>query len=283
MSTAKIFHHNDADGRCSAFIMGNYCEELGYYEYEYISIDYKDRVPLEIIQPQDFVAIVDFSFTPEIMAQVEKLTRNIIWCDHHVTAKDYGYNHLPGYRDFSEKGLSGCECTWKACHLPEDPIPEFCTLLGDYDSWRLEKTPECFQFYEGLKLRDTHPHSVTWKQLLNSEHVFQAIVLEGKIAIGYRDNYCAELRKAFGYETELLGIKAYALNTYMFGSSGFGYKFKEYPICIAYIHDGKRFTVSLYSETIDVSSIAKQYGGGGHKGAAGFTCLQLPWLSKIDT
>jgi len=30
------------------------------------------------------------------------------------------------------------------------------------------------------------------------------------------------------------------------------------------------WTYSMYSKTVDVSNIAKKYGGGGHKGAAGF-------------
>ena len=54
-------------------------------------------------------------------------------------------------------------------------------------------------------------------------------------------------------------------------------KLRRYPVCIAYIHDGEKFTVSLYSESVDVSVIAKAHGGGGHKGAAGFICAELPF------
>jgi nanoRNase/pAp phosphatase (c-di-AMP/oligoRNAs hydrolase) len=39
-----------------------------------------------------------------------------------------------------------------------------------------------------------------------------------------------------------------------------------------------KWVVSLYTtKDIDVSEIAKKYGGGGHKQAAGFTCDKLPW------
>jgi oligoribonuclease NrnB/cAMP/cGMP phosphodiesterase (DHH superfamily) len=43
--------------------------------------------------------------------------------------------------------------------------------------------------------------------------------------------------------------------------------------------DGK-WKVSLYSDkpTIDCGEIAKSFGGGGHKGAAGFACNHLPWV-----
>lgn len=273
--TAKIFHHNDADGRCAAAIMSIYCRNHGY-DYEFIEMDYKDCVPIERIQPLDFVAIVDFSFQPDVMAEVRKIATHVMWCDHHQTAKDYGYDDVDGFRDFTDKGLAGCECTWKAC-FPNIPIPEFCVMLGDYDSWRLFNQPKCFQFYEGLKLLDTSPGGGLWHGLIDGSASMNQIIEEGKAAIRYRDNYCSEIRHAFGYETEISGHKAIAMNAYRFGSKQFGNDFHKYPVCLAYIHDGKRFTVSLYSENVDVSAIAKQFGGGGHKGAAGFVCNELPW------
>jgi nanoRNase/pAp phosphatase (c-di-AMP/oligoRNAs hydrolase) len=48
-----------------------------------------------------------------------------------------------------------------------------------------------------------------------------------------------------------------------------------------FVFDGEQYTVSLYSKTVDVSEIAKKYGGGGHKGAAGFQCKKLPFM-KMD-
>ncbi len=273
--TAKIFHHNDADGRCAAAIMARYCKNHGY-DCEFIEMDYKDRIPVERIDPLDFIAIVDFSFQPEVMAEVRAKATHVVWCDHHVTAKDYGYDDVDGFRDFNDKGLSGCECTWRYC-FPDVPIPEFAQLIGDYDAWRLQRTPECFEFYEGLKLFDTRPASPLWECLRIDPGLTKRTVTAGQWAIQYRDNYCAEIAKAFGYETEIGGQKAYAMNAYRFGSKGFGDKFHTYPVCLAYIHDGKKFTVSLYSESVDVSQIAKQFGGGGHKGAAGFVCEQLPF------
>jgi uncharacterized protein len=276
--SAIIFHHNDADGRCAAAIMAIYCRNHGY-ECEFIEMDYKDRVPIEHIKLLDFVAIVDFSFKPEIVAEIRKIATHVVWCDHHITAKDYGYDDVDGFRDFSEKGLSGCECTWRYC-FPKVPIPEFASLLGDYDSWRLFQQPKCFQFYEGLKLQDTSPDGGLWNELIEMPCHQEKIIDSGKYAIRYRDNYCSEIRTAFGYKTEIAGQKALALNAYRFGSGQFGEQFHQYPLCIAYIHDGKQFTVSLYSETIDVSQIAKQFGGGGHKGASGFICDKLPFERK---
>ena len=46
-----------------------------------------------------------------------------------------------------------------------------------------------------------------------------------------------------------------------------------------FVFDGSKWTVSIYStnKNIDCSELAKKYGGGGHKGAAGFQCENLPF------
>jgi oligoribonuclease NrnB/cAMP/cGMP phosphodiesterase (DHH superfamily) len=208
-----------------------------------------------------------------------KTKMGVIWCDHHRTAEAYGYD-VAGLRDFSEKGLCGAELAW-TCFFPGKPIPYWLTLLGDYNSWRMRWPEECLPFYEGLKLWNQSPlgEGNVWDCLFQESHVWQKIIEEGKTAAKYRNMYCSELRNAFGFVTEIGGQKAYALNAYRFGSQAFGSMMKEYPVCIAFIYDGKQFTVSLYSETVDVSEIAKQFGGGGHKGAAGFVCDVFPFAS----
>lgn len=286
MTRMIIYHHNDLDGRCAAAIMARYAEEKEFAPIEFIEVDYKDKIDFSNITGEDTVAILDFSFKPEIMVALRLKTNDIIWCDHHNTAKDYGYDDLPGYRDFSDKGLSGCECAWKYCY-PEKEIPRAVKLIGDYDSWRHEEAPRSLEFYEGMKLLDTSPEiHIFWRDLLvasdsiTTEKDIARIVSYGISAMAYRDAYCSEMLKAFGYETEIGGYKAMAINVYRFGSAVFGESFGEYPVYISYIHDGERFTVSLYSDKIDVSQIAKAHGGGGHKGAAGFVCDVLPFKRK---
>jgi hypothetical protein len=108
------------------------------------------------------------------------------------------------------------------------------------------------------------------------------IIENGSIAIKYRDNYCLGMIKSYGYETEIDGHKAFAMNVQGFGSQSFGQKFQEYPVCISYIHDGKQFRVTLYSEKIDVGKIATDLGGGGHSSAAGFVSASWPLFKRSD-
>lgn len=277
----KIVHHNDIDGRASAAIVFDWVQKYSTMikgeDIEFIEMDYKDTLDISRINPGEKIAILDFSFKPEVMAQIRTKTTDIVWCDHHQTARDYGYV-LPGVRDFKDKGLSGCECTWNFCYQAEPPLA--VRLIGDYDAWRLEMTPDCFEFYEGLKLEDIDPRSPRWGEIIFGNEIYD-VKVRGRTAILYRDNYCANIGKTYGYETEIDGIKAYAMNLYAFGSRQFGEKMKDYPICIAYIHDGSKYTVSLYSTLLDVSVTAKLYGGGGHRGAAGFVCERLPFKKGI--
>jgi len=277
-----VFHHNDADGRCAAAIVRRWFTKasipsLERNRFQAFEMDYKDPTPFDQIDPQDTVVIVDFSFKPDDMAKIIDRTKmGVIWCDHHKTAEAYNYN-VAGNRDFSEKGLCGAELTYQF-FFPNEVKPHWLNLLGDYDAWRMEFKEECLPFYEGLKLWDQSPTSNSvWTLLFEEESLWHKIFEEGKIAVNYRNNYCEEISKAFGFETIIDGHKSYALNVYRFGSQGFGVKAHEYPICAAFIYDGRHFTVSLYSESVDVSEIAKKYGGGGHKGAAGFICDKLPF------
>ena len=276
------FHHNDADGRCSAAIVKRWHQTRAFNErLIFVEMDYARPVPIELIECGEAVVIVDFSFKPADMQATMAITdANVIWCDHHATAKDYGY-YVPGVRDFSDKGMAGCECTWKFC-FPNEKTPNWIRVLGDYDAWRMQEKDLCLPFYEGLKLEDQRPNGLwsVWESLFEdtTDGTADWIVERGRTAIEYRNNYCGELRTAFGYATTIRGHSAYALNAQRFGSQGFGDKFTEYPVCIAYIYDGRKFTISLYSESIDVSAIAKSFGGGGHKGAAGFVCEELPFI-----
>lgn len=287
-----VFHHNDADGRCAAAIVRKWAFATIPDQIDpiipshegrllFIEMGYGKPCPLDKILPTETVVIVDYAFTPDVMSQIVDRAARVVWCDHHATAKAYGYD-VSGFCDFSDKGLSGCECTWRY-FFPDRNIPDTVQLLGDYDAWRLQQQPVCFEYYEGLKLFSTSPESVTWFRLLDDDkpmaHKFMSeIIMLGAAAIKYRDNYCHDIQQSYGYETEIDGIKAYAMNIYRFGSQGFGKLFKLYSVCISYIHDGEKFVVSLYSDGIvDVSAIAKKHGGGGHKGAAGFVCSTLPW------
>jgi len=273
-----IVHHNDHDGRCSAAVVNHWAvNQNPMMDPRFLEVDYNMDFPMHEIQDGEDVWVVDFSLEPEVMKEVRKKAGVVTWIDHHATAAEYDYQDLAGIRDYSEKGPSGCELCWQHC-FPDQDMPEAVNFIGDYDAWRHELNPASLEMFEGLKMEDTDPTSAIWQDLF-SEHPTEMgrILDQGSMGMKYRDNYCDGMCESHGYETEIEGHKAYAANIYGFGSHAYGDKMQQYPICIAYIHNGKNFMCSLYSESVDVGEVCKKLGGGGHVGAAGFTCDKLPF------
>jgi oligoribonuclease NrnB/cAMP/cGMP phosphodiesterase (DHH superfamily) len=101
----------------------------------------------------------------------------------------------------------------------------------------------------------------------------------GKTMTRYRDGYTEGCRNTFGFETKFHELNCYALNMGRMGSSMFGDKMNTYDACLSFYYDGVRWTVSIYSAkgSIDCAAICKEHGGGGHRGAAGFTADVLPF------
>ena len=269
----KCYHHNDADGRCAAAIVYQ-----KYPEAQMIEVGYKDKIGVETIKKDEWIWIVDFSFKPEVMKQVLKKTKYVVWIDHHKTAMEYDYGReLNGIRD---NDYSGCELTWQYFHGDNNPnVPEVVKLIGDYDNWIFRFGDRTRHFHSGLRLYDCDPKSEFWVQLFKNENNFvEEVISKGRICMLFQDNICEDYRKSFGFKTELGGYRCYAMNLYKFGSRTFGKLFHTYDICIAFAFDGMQWTVGLYSEKVDVGNLAKKYGGGGHTGAAGFTCDTLPFF-----
>lgn len=86
--------------------------------------------------------------------------------------------------------------------------------------------------------------------------------------------------------TQVFGVRALACNTIVFNSQFFDgvYDPEKHDVMCAYcqLANGK-WKVSLYTthDTIDCGEIAKVFGGGGHKKAAGFICESLPWGERL--
>lgn len=276
------YHHNDLDGRCSAAIVLKTHPECTMRE-----IDYKDNPDFsEEVNPEEYVFIVDFSFKPGKLEELFAITHpaKVVWLDHHETAKDYKYKtpysesilNLKGLRDFSTKcKKSGCELTWDYL-FGSIAVPEAVRLVGDYDCWRFDTEEQTNLFQQGMRLIPTSPNSPVWKLLLAGGGV-DRVIRDGLVATKYRDNFCASYRKSFGEEVEFEGYSCYTMNLSMMGSPGFGSEFNSHDIAISTVYQAGKWTVSMYSKEIHVGEIAKRYGGGGHKGAAGFVCTKLPW------
>jgi oligoribonuclease NrnB/cAMP/cGMP phosphodiesterase (DHH superfamily) len=272
----KCFYHNDPDGKAAAWVVRQYATISGLFHG--IPIDYAMPFPFEIIAKGEPVVIVDYSISPDEMRRLLDITANVLWIDHHKTAidkyKDFPFEIAGIRRD----GTAGCCLAWEYFRPERDlPVPDALRLIGDYDTWKHAFAPDDYEFYFGAGLHDLSPDGSFWDRAVASPAFVKAVLTDGHVVMQYRAQFYADVLKDIGYETDFEGHRMLCMNTPRVGSTAFGEKFRQYDACIAYFHDGRKFTVSLYSEKIDVAEICKRHGGGGHKGASGFQCEALPF------
>lgn len=268
----KCFHHNDLDGRCAAAIV-----RKAYPACEFIEMDYAKALDVNTIEPGEMVYIVDFSFKPDVMSALCARTQGrVVWIDHHKTILENLYAEffsVPGVRSTSQ---AACVLTWEFL-FPQVPVPYGVRLIGDKDAWSFTDW-RSDNFCIGIEAEDARPQSGFWALVFQSEAQFIVDSVErgGEIR-RYREWFCERYCETNGFETEFEGHKAFAVGLYMFGSQAFGRRVEQYPLLIAFEFNGSKWVIGLYSKTLDVSEIAKKQGGGGHKGAAGFTAVELPF------
>jgi hypothetical protein len=97
----------------------------------------------------------------------------------------------------------------------------------------------------------------------------------------FKSHYAAAYMRRWSFPATLQGHSILAVNAAMVDSTFFGPD-PDAEILAPFVWDGKAWTVSLYSQTVDVGRIAESFEwngktGGGHKGAAGFQCAELPF------
>lgn len=282
-------HHNDFDGEAAAAIVNKYYNG----EITCFSINYNNNFPFDLIEKDDEVWIVDFSLQKDgDWQKLLDITQNVIWIDHHKTAiesaEENGIENLKGTRTSAE---AGCVLTWQFC-FPNTNLPTIVALIGDYDIWRFEFGEQTKQLNKGLMaLIDTRPKSDFWndtlisadleiRKLAHANEIVHDICKSGEKIMAKQKILDSQLVQDWGFEVEFEGYKTIALNRNHVGSQFFESVAKNYDILMPFIFDGMQYTVSLYAEEssgIDVGELAKQYGGGGHKGASGFQCKELPF------
>lgn len=273
------------DGKCSGAIVYKAFKEKRHELFEFedscelFRIDYKDDFPFDKIIEDETIAIVDFSLQkPGEFENLLERTNNIIWIDHHKSAiEKFGHLPLIGAR---RDGIAGCELTWDFFY-PDKEVPQVVQLLGDYDIWAFKFGENTNKLQTGIRLYNTKPDSEMWDKWLDPTYDPVEELEKGEIALNYRNSYYAGLIKSWSFFTEFEGYKVIACNAGSVSSQLFDSVEEDCDLMMPFCFDGRQWKVSIYTKKdIDCSELAKKYGGGGHKQAAGFQCKELPFMSK---
>lgn len=276
--TVILYHANCPDGFGGAWAarrkFGKKADYIGvkHHEVPPLGLDGKD------------VYIIDFSYGEETTKKLLEITKSLAQIDHHVTVKEITES-IPNHSYALEN--SGAVLAWKY-FFPDEETPTFLKYVEDIDLWKFEvPRAEDFLAFSATVPFDFDRWDTAVKDFENDKKR-NAMLDRGKNLLEYQNKLIEEMIEG-GEIVELDGFKGLAVNSSILPSQlGNAIIKKGYEVGITWAHSNDVIKVSLRSDKeggVHVGELAKKYGGGGHKSAAGFALKdesEFPW-KKINS
>lgn len=272
-----IYHGNCQDGIASLWVCkeafhsvcnpSSFTHQPGFYG--------KPWEDYEVPDATDVLLIADFSFKKEVISTICEQFEHVVIVDHHITAKEdlqnISRNNLTVKFDMNECGAT---LVWKQ-FFKSAPI-KLLELVRDQD---------LYQF----KMRATKATMLAFKSYGTDLEAFEKAYSDyskqggtvfmrdkGQTMIDYRDAVIRSIpafKMDIVFEGEVFRVPIVSCPGMLTSEMG-AYLYNKEPVPFVVIFNQKPhgYSISFRSkagEGIDVSTIAKKFGGGGHKHAAG--------------
>lgn len=221
---------------------------------------------------------VDFCYPKPVMDEIAKIAKSITVLDHHEGIRDVA-SAYPGIFDTSR---SGATIAWSYFH-PGTQVPKLLSYIedGDLYTFALPNSRDILAYvYSGPF--QVFEHLDTLAREISDDEEFKRVAHVGAFFAQHHGHIVdglvqhAELVQFEGYECFLVGGSGEFIS-----DTGNRLAQLKPPIAIVLTADATHLRVSLRSDkTIDVSVIARKYGGNGHPAAAGFKLdygQPVPW------
>lgn len=283
MKTLCIYHSNCADGFGAAWAVRL---ALGA-DIEFHPAAYGKPAP-DVAGRN--VIIVDFSYPLATLQQMAEKATSILVIDHHKTAAEdlaqlpkapssyllwmESYDQLAAHFDMHR---SGAGLTWDF-FFPATPRPALINHIEDRDLWqfKLEGTREV------MAAVFSYPQDfATWDRLMADD--IDLLWMAGLAIERKQQKDIADLVASNRRYLVIGDVTVPAINLPHTMASDAGHLLcKGQPFAAIYwdTAEGRSFSLRSTDEGDDVSAIAKQYGGGGHRNAAGF---KVPFDHELVT
>ena len=270
-----IYHGNCADGFSAAWVLW---KKFGPENIEFHAGSYGEDIP-DVAGREVFM--VDFSYPPEKLKQILGLCDGLTILDHHKSAWEDFQKLRPTLPVYELSRLShvtfdmnhsGAILSW-LYFFPDQPAPQMLLHVEDRDLWKFvytntrEVSSNLFSFPYDFDI---------WNSFMN----LTQMEITGKFAQEGRAierKHLKDIKELLTVCCRRMKIGDYwvlAANLpYTMGSEAGGILALT-EVFGAYYWDSakgfREFGLRSIKGGVDVSAIAKLYGGGGHENAAGF-------------
>lgn len=257
-----IYHGNCADGFSAAWC---FWRKYGT-DADYVAGVYQQDPP--DVTGRD-VYLVDFSYKRSVVEQMLKAANSVCLIDHHKTAID-DLAGLEGLRQYTDLNRSGATLAWDYL-FPDEDRPLLLGHVEDRDLWRFKlpgtREIQAFVF--------SHEYSFElWDKLMSADQVELLKMTAAGAAIERKHHkdvaelvaVCKRRMVIGGYDVPVASLPY----TLVSDAAHLMAQGEPFAACYWDTPDGRVFGLRAADEGLDVSEVAKQYGGGGHAKAAGF-------------
>jgi len=257
--------HNDLDGVGCGVLIKKFLP--GKTDTCYLSYNEIDHVLEEETDKYTDIIITDISPSYSSVAKLIS-EKNIVIIDHHISSEKL--KEFPNvYHDIGSCATLLTYNYLKSNGYDVDKYHEFALVINDIDIWLL-KRPDSLQM--GVLFNMLGISRFEKRFLDNPYSGFnqtEMIIIE--LEAERRDQYIQKSMKNVAYYKDDIGRKIGIVFAESYASELGNQIIIEQAVDYVVLINGQSKKVSLRSaKDIDISVIAQQYGGGGHKNAAGF-------------
>lgn len=262
-----IYHGNCADGFGAAWAMRSTGDEYDFHPGVY------QTAPPDV-EGRD-VFMVDFSYKRPVLLEMAEKAKSIVIIDHHKTAQEDLVDLPSNVEAIFDMEHSGAILAWRYVHGSQEP-PKLLYHIEDRDLWRFA-LPGTREIQANVF---SYPYEfAVWDELM--ERDADSLRAEGAAIERKHFKDIHELIKVVTRPMKIGGFTVPVANLPYTLTSDAGHALaKDQPFAACYwdTPDGRIFSLRSTDEGEDVSAIAKQYGGGGHRNASGF---KVPYSHEL--
>lgn len=273
MKPLVIYHGNCADGFSAAW-----CFWRKYRDgADYVAGVYQQDPP--DVAGRD-VYLVDFSYKRAVVERMLAQANRVTLIDHHKTAiedlqplfmQDSWTGEPTQLAHFTDLNRSGATLAWDYLFQGEDR-PLLLGHVEDRDLWRFKlpgtREIQAFVF--------SHEYTFEqWDRLMGADQVELLKMTAAGAAIERKHHkdvaelvgVCKRRMTIGGHDVPVASLPYTLVSDAAHAMA----KGEPFAACYWDTAEGRTFGLRATDEGLDVSEVAKQYGGGGHAKAAGFT------------